>query len=105
MQETQVRSLGQEYPLEKGMATHCSILPGESHGQRSLVVYSPWGHKEADTTQRLTHTKVPLGYNLPDKERHYRGAFLVVQWLRLCASSAGAQVQSLARDLDPTCGN
>ena len=26
------------------------FLPGESHGQRSLVGYSPWGHKEADTT-------------------------------------------------------
>ena len=26
------------------------FLPGESHGQRSLVVYSPWGHKELDTT-------------------------------------------------------
>ena len=26
MQETQVRSLGQEDPLEKGMATHCSVL-------------------------------------------------------------------------------
>ena len=26
MQETQVRSLGREYPLEKGMATHCGIL-------------------------------------------------------------------------------
>ena len=26
MQETRVRSLGQEDPLEKGMATHCSIL-------------------------------------------------------------------------------
>ena len=24
------------------MATHSSILPGESHGQRSLVGYSPW---------------------------------------------------------------
>ena len=29
-------------------------LPGESHGQRSLVGYSPWGHKELDTTERLT---------------------------------------------------
>ena len=27
--------------------------PGESHGQRSLVGYSPWGHKESDTTERL----------------------------------------------------
>ena len=26
------------------------FLPGESHGQRSLVGYSPWGHKESDET-------------------------------------------------------
>ena len=30
------------------------LLPGESHGQRSLVGYSPWGRKELDTTERLT---------------------------------------------------
>ena len=29
------------------------FLPGEFHGQRSLVGYSPWGHKELDTTQQL----------------------------------------------------
>ena len=27
------------------------FLPGESHGQRSLAGYSPWGHKEPDTTE------------------------------------------------------
>ena len=27
------------------------FLPGKSHGQRSLVGYSPWGHKESDTTE------------------------------------------------------
>ena len=32
------------------------FLPGEFHGQRSLVGYSPWGHKESDTTEQLTHT-------------------------------------------------
>ena len=32
------------------------FLPGESHGQRSLAGYSPWGHKELDTTEWLTHT-------------------------------------------------
>ena len=32
------------------------FLPGESHGQRSLVGYSPWGRKELDMTERLTHT-------------------------------------------------
>ena len=54
MQETQVRSLGQEDPLEKGMAIHTSILPGEFHGQRSVAGYSPWGHKESDTTEQLS---------------------------------------------------
>ena len=51
MQETWVRSLGWEYPLDKEMATHSSILPGESHGWRSLVGYSPQGRKELDTTE------------------------------------------------------
>ena len=32
------------------------FLPRESHGLRSLVGYRPWGHKESDTTERLTHT-------------------------------------------------
>ena len=45
MRETWVRSLGWEDPLEEGMATHSNILAGESHGQRSLVEYSPWGRK------------------------------------------------------------
>ena len=53
MQETWVQCLGQEDPLEKEMATHSSILPGESHGQRSLVGYSPRGRKESDMTERL----------------------------------------------------
>ena len=29
------------------------LLPGKSHGQRSMVCYSPWGHKESDMTERL----------------------------------------------------
>ena len=53
MQETWVRSLGQEDSLEKEMATHSVLLPGKSHGQRSLVDYSPWDRKESDTTERL----------------------------------------------------
>ena len=39
--------------LEKEMATQSRTLPGKSHGQRSLVGYSPWGRKESDTTERL----------------------------------------------------
>ena len=33
--------------------------PRESHGQRSLVIYSPWGYKELDTTECLTYTYIP----------------------------------------------
>ena len=52
-----VRSLGWENSLEKGMATFPVFLPRKSHGQRSLVGYSPGSHKELDVTERLsTHT-------------------------------------------------
>ena len=56
--ETQVQPLGWEDPLEKEMGNQYILqariltpvfLPGESHGQRSLVGYSPGGHKELDT--------------------------------------------------------
>ena len=52
--------LGQKDSLEKEITTHSSGgripgeflgMPGEFHGQRSLVGYSPWGHKESDTTE------------------------------------------------------
>ena len=50
-QETWVQSLGLEDPLEEGMQPTPVLLPGESHRQRSLVVYSPWAHKELNTTE------------------------------------------------------
>ena len=34
-------------------ATRSVFLPGESHGQRSLLGYSPWGHRELDTTESI----------------------------------------------------
>ena len=49
-QEIWVPSLIWEDPLEKEMATNFSILAWEIHGQRSLAGYSPWVHKESDTT-------------------------------------------------------
>ena len=54
MQETQVQFLGGEDPLEKIPWRSCGcpvFLPGKSHGQRGLVRYSPWGHKELDKSQ------------------------------------------------------
>ena len=62
MQETWVRSLGQEDPLEKEMATHSCTLAWKSHGQRSLVDYSPWGRKESDTTEWLNWTSLSDRY-------------------------------------------
>ena len=53
MQKTRVQSLGQEHRLEKGMAAHSSgiLSPGESHGQRNLMGYSPWDGKELDMNE------------------------------------------------------
>ena len=55
MQETWVWSLSWEDPLEEGMQPTPVFLSGESHGQRSLVGYSPWGHKELDMTEVTEH--------------------------------------------------
>ena len=50
-QEMQVWSLGQEDPLEKGMATHSNILAWIIPWTKELVGYSPWGCKELDMTE------------------------------------------------------
>ena len=39
-------------------------LPGQSHGQRSLVGYSPWGRKESDTTERLSNNNTAIQGNV-----------------------------------------
>ena len=39
------------HALEKEMATHSSVLPGESQGQKSLVGCCPWDRTESDTTE------------------------------------------------------
>ena len=49
--ETQVRSLGREDPLEEGMAIHSSALDWRISRTEEPGGYSPWGHKESDTTE------------------------------------------------------
>ena len=39
------------FPLSRKWQPTPIFLPGKSHGQRSLLIYSPWGHKELDTTE------------------------------------------------------
>ena len=48
--KTLVQFLGGEDPLEKEMATHSCIFAWEIPWTEDLVGYSPWGHKELDTT-------------------------------------------------------
>ena len=38
------------------------LLPGKSHGRRSLIGYSPWGHKELDTTECACMHETPAFY-------------------------------------------
>ena len=52
IQETWVRTLDWEDPLEKGLATHSSILAWRiPWTEKPGVGYSPWGRRELDTTE------------------------------------------------------
>ena len=53
------------------MATHLSpiFLSGESHGQRSLAGYSPWGRKELDMTEATWHTQSLRDLSYPTRDR------------------------------------
>jgi len=54
-QENWVQFLDWEDPLERKWPPTPVFLSGEFHGQRSLAVYSPWVHKELDTTEATWH--------------------------------------------------
>ena len=61
MQETLVQFLGQEDCLRRQRLPTPVFWPREFHGQRRLVGYSPWGHKELDTTgQQLPSANLPV---------------------------------------------
>ena len=64
VQEAQVRYLGWEDSMEKGMVTYSSILPKEFHGQRSLAGYSSWCPIELDMTELL---RLSLFFFFPKK--------------------------------------
>ena len=57
MLETQVWSQVRKIPWRRKWQPTVAFLPGKFHGQRNLAGYSPWGHKELDTTEWLTHTQ------------------------------------------------
>ena len=51
---------GRKVPWRRKWQTTPGLLPGKSHGLRSLVGYSPWGHKESDMTEPLHFTCVTI---------------------------------------------
>ena len=66
MFDPQIRKI----PWRREWQPTLAFLPGKSYGQRNLVGYSPWGHKELDTTKWLTLSQVnKLGSLTP-----YRGS-------------------------------
>ena len=75
MQETQVRSLGQDDPQETKWQPTLALWPGKFHGWRSLVGYSPWGRKELDTTER---------FHLVCKEYRKIGKGCSMLWFPFC---------------------
>ena len=48
------------------------FLPGKFHGPRSLAGYSPWGHKESDRTEQLTH-----------RQQHHNSCLNKVYWTQV----------------------
>ena len=82
MQETWVQSLGWEDPLEKGKATHSSILPGEFHG-----VYRPWSCKELAMTEQLSLSR---GFDTGTSLLEHRARFPCCCLYDSCGLRAGA---------------
>ena len=58
VRETWVPYLDREIPWRRKWKPTPEFLPGESHGRRSLLGYSPRGHKEPDRTERLRFTSL-----------------------------------------------
>ena len=68
-QKMPVPSVGQEDPLQKEMAPHSAFLSGKSHGQRSLVDYSPIQFSPvAQSSPTLRH---PMDGSMPGLPVHH----------------------------------
>ena len=62
--EMLVQPLGREDPLQQEMATAPVFLPAKSQGQRRLMGYSPWGHRESDVIEWLRTACLEEGKDL-----------------------------------------
>ena len=73
------------------------FLPGESQGQRSLVGYSPRGHKESDTTEHLTQQQYSGPSLMSDSWLAQNTYFLLNKWMIPRSSSWARQSQPRAQ--------
>ena len=93
--ETRVPSLGWEDPLEKGRATHSSILAWKIPWIEEPGGYSPWGCEESDTTEHPTHPASDGDSTLQTRNRTrrkegHRSADGACAWLsHLCDDDVG----------------
>ena len=72
----QVRSLARNIPWQREWLTTPVFLPGKYHGQRNLVGYSPWGHKESGMTERQTLSLHFTSYYIPNTSLSYNSNFI-----------------------------
>ena len=98
MWKTQVWSLVREDPLEKEMAPTPVLLPGKSHGRRSLVGYSPWGRKELDTTER-----VHFHFHTWDVQFDHHRFHKTWKWMLLCDANTSHKSLLYHFQLSYTC--
>ena len=88
MQEMWFRSLDQKIPWRRKWQPPPVFLPGKSHGQRSLMGYSPWDCKELDTTERLNHHSKNKNIFIQQifiKKQTYQALFSALRNLVLCS--------------------
>ena len=92
------------------------LLPGKSHGQRRLVGYSSWGHKDSDTTERLKNECLSCWEWEESEEKHKRGKYfpphlsclnrkISVCWLQWCLHNlleklAGRKLSTVSSSLN-----
>ena len=109
VQETRIWSLGRKGPPEKGVASHCSILARKIPWTEEPGGPQPRGSHGVDTTEQLSLSRSqrqrPAKFFITQRS-HYRGSAgpsLAARWSRLCASTVGGCIRSLAGNEGPAC--
>ena len=80
------------------MATHPSILAWKSHGWRSLVGYSPWDHKELDTTEWLIHTTYLIFMCVFPEQTYWSISLVLICQICLYCSILAAQMRIIIQN-------